>query len=74
MGVTTMNLRDFREELQEAFLKGVEFAMSTPPTQAEIRGATVVGDDGALNLLNRAASKYASTRVLHNHDKLEPMP
>lgn len=69
-----MNVRDFREEIAEAFLKGIEFSMMAPLSDEQIKKAEVVKGDGVQNILLNAANSHARQRVLANHDKLEPMP
>jgi len=68
-----MNPRDFREALVQAFVAGLEFSMAKAPTEAEIRGATIVGGDGPMNLLMTAANRYAGQQILSGKYKLEAM-
>lgn len=64
-----MNVRDFREEIAEAFIKGVEWSVQACPSEQEIarRG-------GVDSIIMAEAQKYAGRRVLENASKLDPMP
>lgn len=69
-----MNVRDFREEIAEAFLAGIKFTMMAPLSDAEIKKAARAGNDGVEVILMNAAQTHAREAVLRNHAKLEPMP
>lgn len=69
-----MNVRDFREEIAEAYLKGIQFTMQSPLSDAEIKKAERVPGDGVQNILLNAAQTYARERVLANAQKLDSMP
>ena len=64
-----MNVRDFREEIAEAFLRGIDWTLQAPASDHEI--ARTPG--GVPTIIKSAAGRYAGQRVIANADKLEPM-
>ena len=65
-----MNIREFREELAEAFIQGVNWTLQSPASDAEI--ARTPG--GVPTIIMQAANRHATLRIMANKEKLEPMP
>lgn len=65
-----MNVREFREEVADAFLRGIDWSLQAPASDAEI--ARTPG--GVPTIMMQAANRHATSRVIANAAKLEPMP
>lgn len=64
-----MNIRDFREELVQAFARGVEWSVEACPSEQEVKRR-----GGIDSIIIAEGNKYAARRVIENATKLEPMP
>lgn len=68
---TKLNVRQFREEVAEAFLKGFELSLDEVAYSEIMRVASQPG--GLRSAIIGNANRYATTRVMENKDKLDPM-
>lgn len=62
-----MNVRDFREELVQAFARGVEWSVEACPSVEEIQRR-----GGIDSIIIAEGNRYAARRCLENAPKLDP--